>query len=168
MSLTNEELDQRVSDFMEVCRREGVKITYQRLEIYKEIDRSEDHPDAETIYRKVRRKLPTISFDTVYRTTSTLEKLNVISRLHIQSDRMRLDANIQPHHHFVCKKCGLVRDVYISGIDSLKIPDELSNCATIQSVHVELQGTCGDCKGRDEKNTECAVQKLVDNTQMAI
>ena len=120
MSLTPEEIDRRVSEFTEACRREGIKLTYQRLVIFKEIAGTEEHPDAETVYRRVRRKLPTISFDTVYRATSTLEKLNVISRLHIQSDRMRLDANTRPHQHFICRKCGMVRDVYISGLEHFK------------------------------------------------
>lgn len=145
MNFTSEEIDKRVSEFMEACRSEGVKITYQRLVIFKEIAGSKEHPDAETIYRRVRRKLPTISFDTVYRATSTLEKLKVISRLHIQSDRMRLDANTEPHQHFVCTQCGLVRDVYINSLEDLQIADEVKGYGEVQSLHVELQGVCCDC-----------------------
>lgn len=155
MSLISEEIDKRVSEFMEVCRREGVKITYQRLVIFKEIAGSKEHPDAETIYKRVRRKLPTISFDTVYRATSTLEKLKVISRLHIQSDRMRLDANTEPHQHFVCRRCGLVRDVYINALEDLQIPDELKDCGQVQSMHLELQGVCCDCLCAGSQSAKC-------------
>ena len=145
MNRTSEEIDKRVSEFMEACRREGMKITYQRLVIFKEIAASREHPDAETIYRRVRRKLPTVSFDTVYRATATLEKLKVISRLHIQSDRMRLDANTEPHQHFVCRRCGMVRDVYMNSLEHLPMSDEIREIGEVEALHVELQGICNDC-----------------------
>ncbi|MDD3471449.1 MAG: transcriptional repressor [Syntrophaceae bacterium] len=161
MSLTPEQIDKRVSEFTEVCRREGVKLTYQRLVIFKEIARTEEHPDAETVYKRVRKKLPTISFDTVYRATSTLEKLGVISRLHINSDRMRLDANTRPHHHFVCKKCGLIRDVYIAGLEDFKIPDDISGCDQVQSLHIELKGICCDCVCQQNESDKCYKSKAI-------
>ncbi len=167
MSLTPEEIDRRVSEFTEACRREGIKLTYQRLVIFKEIAGTEEHPDAETVYRRVRRKLPTISFDTVYRATSTLEKLNVISRLHIQSDRMRLDANTRPHQHFICRKCGMVRDVYISGLEHFKIPEEIEGCANVQSIAIQLQGVCCKCSSSDRKSNECNRKNFGDDSQPA-
>ncbi len=167
MTLTPVEIDRRVSEFMETCKREGVKVTYQRLVIFKEIASSEEHPDAETIYKRVRRKLPTISFDTVYRATSTLERLGVISRLHIQSDRMRLDANTKPHHHFVCTNCGLVRDVYISGLENFKIPHELDTCDKVHSLYIELQGICCDCTGSDLQLPDGGSKKLSLGSQLS-
>lgn len=155
MNITSEDIDRRVSEFMEVCRREGVKITYQRLVIFKEIAASKEHPDAETIYKRVRLKLPTISFDTVYRATSTLEKLKVISRLHIQSERMRLDANTEPHQHFVCRRCGLVRDVYIKTLEDLPAPDDLKDCGEVQSIHVEFHGVCRRCLCAGRQSAKC-------------
>ena len=52
----------------EVLKAAGVRVTHQRLEIFREVASSTAHPDAETVFRGVRDRLPTVSLDTVYRT----------------------------------------------------------------------------------------------------
>ena len=34
------------------CRKAGLKATHQRMEIYRELAQTEDHPDAETIFKR--------------------------------------------------------------------------------------------------------------------
>ena len=41
-----------MSEFAEACRKAGLKLTHQRLEIYKEIAAATDHPSAEDLYRR--------------------------------------------------------------------------------------------------------------------
>ena len=66
--------------FVEHCRDAGIKATHQRQEIYVELAHTEEHPDAETVFRRVRLRIPTISFDTVYRNLRTLEEHGVIQK----------------------------------------------------------------------------------------
>ena len=40
--------------FADICRAHGLKVTQQRFEIYSELAASEEHPDAETVYEKIR------------------------------------------------------------------------------------------------------------------
>jgi len=47
-------LQQRMHHFKEQLKNAGVKLTYQRTEIFREVAISEDHPDAEKIYKSVR------------------------------------------------------------------------------------------------------------------
>ena len=92
----------RLAAFKEHCRKTGLKATHQRTEIYRELAATEVHPDAETIFRNVRERIPAMSFDTVYRTLRTLEEKGLIARVGTPLERSRFDANMMKHHHFVC------------------------------------------------------------------
>jgi Fur family peroxide stress response transcriptional regulator len=74
------EVDRRVQRFLEECRRSGLRITHQRTEVFRELARSAAHPDAETLYLWVRRRVPTISRDTVYRTLVALEARGLVRK----------------------------------------------------------------------------------------
>ena len=101
---SSKQAEKRVADFVEVCRRQGVKATHQRTEILRELAGTQEHPDAETIYARVRQRIPAISLDTVYRTLRLLEEKGVIARVGSMRDRTRFDANTDRHHHFVCSR----------------------------------------------------------------
>lgn len=145
MGLSHQEIDRRMAAFMEVCRREGVKVTHQRMEIFREVASTEEHPDVETIHRRVRRRFPTVSLDTVYRALSLLERLGLLSRVHFLSDRARFDANTRPHHHYVCSRCGTIKDFYSQEAYELQIPDDIRSWGTIDTMRVELEGICSKC-----------------------
>ena len=54
--------------------------------------------------------MPTVSLDTVYRTLWKLRDLGLVKTLGPNRDAVRFDANLEGHHHYVCVRCGLVRD----------------------------------------------------------
>ena len=139
--------------FSGLCRRHGLRATHQRMVIYRELAATKDHPDADTLYRRVRNLLPSVSFDTVYRTLRILESKRTICRVAFIQDRMRFDANTAPHHHFVCKNCGRVMDFYSAELDRVLPPPEVPALGRIDSMHIELRGICSDCR---KKNRESA------------
>jgi Fur family transcriptional regulator, peroxide stress response regulator len=143
---SKEQVEKRVADFLEICRRQGVKATHQRTEILRELTGSEEHPDAETILVRVRQKIPAISVDTIYRTLRLLEDSGVIARVGSIRDRTRFDANTDRHHHFVCTECGMIGDFYSDAMDRLPVPREVSEMGSIAGVYVELRGVCRKCK----------------------
>lgn len=141
-------IDERIRQFTDACRGKGLKVTHQRMEVFRELAQSEDHPDAETVYRAVRSRIPTISLDTVYRTLAMLESHGIISRVEVLHERARYDANRKAHHHFVCTRCGLVRDFYCSILDDLEIPKDVRLWGVVDSRHIELRGVCTSCARR--------------------
>jgi Fur family transcriptional regulator, peroxide stress response regulator len=145
MGLTREEIECRMAAFLEACRREEVKVTFQRMEIFREVASTEEHPDADRVYTRVRKRIPTVSLDTVYRTLALLEKLHLISRVHVLSERTRFDANTRPHHHFVCTRCGLIRDFSSPETDHFEVPHEVRSWGSVDSVHLELRCICSPC-----------------------
>ncbi|HNS23110.1 MAG TPA: transcriptional repressor [Sedimentisphaerales bacterium] len=121
MTLSKAEIDRRVQAFVQTCRQRGMKVTHQRVEIFQELAGSAEHPDAETIFQKVSRHMPSISRDTVYRTLSTLEDEGLVRKVEPLFESARYDANLDRHHHFICTVCGLVSDFYSQALDDLLI-----------------------------------------------
>ena len=129
------------------CRAHGLKLTHQRTEVYRTLAGSETHPSVEEIYRQVRRRIPSISPDTVYRTLDTLQRIGLIGRFNGPDGRARFDATIESHQHLVCTQCGRIEDIHWEELENLSLPDrpDWSNLALVQ---VELNGLCRVCQER--------------------
>ncbi len=147
MPVSPEEVQRRVDALLALCRESGVRATHQRLEVFREVAATEEHPDVETIYERVRRRMPTVSLDTVYRTLAMLEEKGLLKRLELFSGRARFDANTQVHHHFICTRCGKVRDFASEGLDALSTPREAKAFGRVRSLHLQARGVCNECLG---------------------
>ncbi len=152
MLVEKREIERRVQGFMRGLKRAGVKVTPQRLEIFRQVASSGDHPDAETIHRMVCRKMPTVSLDTVYRNLWLLVDLGLVTTLGPSRERTRFDANLEAHHHFVCTSCGLTRDFYSKEFDELKTPPELDEMGKVEKVQVQVRGVCRNCRQAAKNN----------------
>ena len=119
MKTAEREVEACMERFEQVCRDAGAKLTHQRMEIFREVAQSGDHPDAETVFQGVRQRIPSLSLDTVYRALWLLSDLGLITTLGPPRGRTRFDANLTRHHHFVCSNCGLTRDFYSDDFDDL-------------------------------------------------
>jgi Fur family peroxide stress response transcriptional regulator len=147
------EVDRRVDGFMAVSRRSGVKLTHQRLEIFREVAASVNHPDADTVFHEVRRRIPTVSLDTVYRTLRLLNDLGLIRTLGPHRESVRFDANLRHHHHYVCVQCGMARDFESAELNALRIPEAVRRLGSIAGTHVEVRGVCESCMKRAQKTS---------------
>ncbi len=145
MSLKRDDKKLRLQGYIQAARDAGIKLTHQRLEIFRELASHGEHPDIEMIYKNVKERIPTISMDTVYRAFSMLERENVLNRVSFFSGRARFDLDTTPHHHFVCKVCGKVLDFHCADADRFKIPDEVLSWGKINQTYLELRGVCTDC-----------------------
>ena len=147
MAVSKAELRRRMTRFTGTCRQNGLKLTHQRVEVFRELAGTDTHPDAETIYQAVRKRVPAISRDTVYRTLATLEEQGLVRKAEILASKGRYDANVDRHHHFVCTECGLVRDFTCEAMDHLAIPRAVASLGQVRSSHVQLRGVCAVCAG---------------------
>src|SRR5512137_491138 len=145
----HDKLENQLEQLKAAARKAGVKLTHQRLEIFKALASTETHPDADSIYRAVQPRMPTLSLDTVYRTLWMLHDLGLVTTLGPQRDRIRFDANLEQHHHFVCVRCGLVRDFESEALARLPLPESLATLGSVRDAHVEVRGTCGACQRAD-------------------
>jgi len=153
------ELARRLQQFKDACRQAGVKLTHQRMEIFREVAQTGDHPDAETIYRGVRERIPTMSLDTVYRTLWLLSDLGLITTLGPPRERTRFDANLSRHHHFVCVRCGVTLDFYSEAFDELKLPQSVMALGHVETTHVEVRGVCQRCASKKQAKPRTSRKK---------
>ena len=158
MELDTKELQKRMRHLKEGLRRSGMKLTHQRLEIFREVAKSGDHPDAEAIYNGVRARVPTVSLDTVYRTLWMLLDLGLVTTIGASRERVRFDANIRPQHHFVCIKCGKTQDFYSEEFDRLSAPTSVKALGSVEKTQVELRGVCLQCSKKTNPK-HCASRK---------
>ena len=147
------EVERRVDRFKSESRAAGVKLTHQRLEVFREVAASLEHPDANAIFREVRRRVPTVSLDTVYRTLWLLDDLGLVRTLGPRRESVRFDANLEHHHHNVCVQCGLARDFESVELDALRLPEAVKKLGSISGTHVEVRGTCERCLRRSRASS---------------
>ena len=151
MKIAKRDLDQRMARFEKTCRESGAKLTHQRMEIFREVAQTGDHPDVERVFQGVRKRMPTMSLDTVYRTLWLLKDLGLITTIGSPRERTRFDANLSHHHHFVCVQCGLTQDFYSDEFDELKLPESVKAFGYVETTQVKVKGVCRKCIAKGKK-----------------
>ncbi len=134
-----------VEQFMQRCRGYGLKVTPQRLAIYRKLLASSEHPSADAVYKKIVQKYPTMSFDTVNRTLLTFADIGVIDTVESHSGAKRYDTDIAPHHHLHCIRCGAIIDFCDSDLDAIAIPERIIRNFTVLGKRVIIRGICPQC-----------------------
>lgn len=146
MMMCRKTLDEQMRRFQTACETRGIKVTHQRMEIFRVVVSTEEHPDALSVYQRVRKRIPTISLDTVYRNLKLLGEQGLISIVGMSQDNLRFDANTAPHHHFVCVKCGMIRDFTSERIGAFEMPEEARAFGAPLGLHIEVKGICTRCQ----------------------
>jgi len=137
------DIREKLELFVERCKEKKLKITPQRVAVYEVLLKSKEHPTVEEIYNQIKEKYPYVSMATVYRTVEILENIGLVKRVCYWGNSTRYDANLEDHHHFICIKCGSIRDVSFNG--NINVPEEIEGY-TINSVAVNMYGICPSCK----------------------
>jgi len=143
--------EEELNVFRNICKERGIKVTPQRLDIFREVMKAFDHPSAEDIYNRVKNRLPSISLDTVYRTLATFESYGLIGRISL-IDKTRFDPNRKLHHHLVCRVCKSLTDFYWAEFDQLEPPLDTSEWGYPETRHVHIRGICAKCARKRRKS----------------
>ncbi len=144
--LSRTELRRKMSEFETNCRRSGLRVTPQRMAVYEALIEADDHPSAEMVYRKVRRRFPTISLDTVNRSLSTFSRIGAATVVEGTGGAKRFDGDLSKHQHFRCVKCGRIIDFLHEPFEHMEVPDTLKSQFRIVRSTVYFEGVCDRCK----------------------
>ncbi|OQC68957.1 MAG: Peroxide-responsive repressor PerR [candidate division Hyd24-12 bacterium ADurb.Bin004] len=137
--------DRALAKLKETLETNCLRMTQQRIEVYLAVAASGCHPCVSEVHEMVRETLPTVSLDTVYRTLWKLSELGLIAPVSSSGDRVRFDAYMRRHHHFVCARCGAVYDFDSPSLDEIRIPEEAWSLGYVWNSHMELRGICLGC-----------------------
>jgi len=122
-------------------------LTKQREVVLQVIREAKHHLTANEVFSEAKRRLPTISFATVYNSLRYLKEAGHIAEIQFGfSGANRFDAKTERHDHAICNRCGKLIDF------NLKISDELVKLAARlskfkpESLELTLRGLCPECK----------------------
>ena len=132
--------------FYQRSKEHGLKITPQRTAIYEELLKAKDHPTADVIYKRIVKKIPNISFDTVNRTLLTFSKIGITNVVEGYGQAKRYDPDMDTHHHFRCIQCGSIIDLHNRDLDNITVPEQINKQFTVVSKKVVLEGFCSKCR----------------------
>lgn len=134
--------------FYTKCTEKGLKITPQRSLIFDELVKATDHPTADAVYKRVRKILLNISFDTVYRTLLLFTEIGIINLVEGTGEQKRFEPNLHQHHHFRCIKCYTIYDFENEAYNDIAVPEVVQRQGDIINKRVVLEGICSKCKGK--------------------
>lgn len=120
----------------------------QREQIKSFLKTRKDHPTADTVYKNVRNQNPRISLGTVYRNLTLLAQDGEINRLSLGDGVDRFDADISPHYHFICQKCGQVLDLQMDSIEEITKIASQNFQGRIAGHMTYFYGLCCGCAGQ--------------------
>ena len=139
-----------------VLKAEGLRATKQRLDIWDELSRTNQHRDIETILQSLEKKKINVSRATLYRTIDVFVKHDLLKKLTLDDGRFLYEHNkksISPEHdHIVCQDCGEIFEFFDSSIS--KIEDKIAknlNLKVTTRVH-QLSAVCTGSECKHSKN----------------
>ena len=134
-----------LQDFIDTCRTHNLKVTPQRMAIYRELADSTEHPTVDAMFQAVKREFPNISYDTVSRTMLTFAEIGMVDLVEVYGGAKRFDPNVTNHHHLHCVSCGEILDFHNDQYNNLDIPDAVRQRFRVLSSRVVLKGICDKC-----------------------
>lgn len=137
-----------MAQFVEHCKRFGLRITPQRCAVYKELLKSRKHPTADEMFQTIKKEFSNISYDTVNRTLLTFAEIGLVDVVSTKGGPRRFDPVMDNHHHFHCVNCGKIIDFYSEQCSNLQIPSNIKNDFTVFTKRVVLNGLCKQCRKR--------------------
>ena len=134
------------AEFERTCRQRGVRVTTQRVAVYRALAEDTSHPTAERVYERLRPRLPSLSPATVYRILDSLEREQLIRRVGTTGGVARYDANLEPHQHVVCHRCGRMTDVQMPALAALTLREGAVPGFVIEGLDIRIVGRCASCR----------------------
>jgi Fur family peroxide stress response transcriptional regulator len=133
-------------------RRDGYRLTPQRMAVLRVLSEDRGHPTVEQVYDRVRGDYPTTSLATIYKTIDMLKGIGEVLELSVGESHRYDGRDPRPHPHLICEVCGSITDLALDG--PLGDPGVLA--AAARSVagaagfrdvrpQLEFRGRCGSC-----------------------
>jgi len=123
-----------------LLKEKGYRVTLPRQEILKAL---KSYPQsAKEIYKKVF----DINLATIYRTLDFFFSEGIVTKAQLDAKTTKYEFNNKDnhHHHLICEKCGVIKDI---SIDDDMFLGAISNKAnfSIRKHTLELWGLCQKC-----------------------
>jgi Fur family transcriptional regulator, peroxide stress response regulator len=127
--------------------RRRIGLTRQRSLVLELVQTPDEHPTATEVFERARRKMPGISFATVYNSLRYLKDAGLIREIaSFGKSPSRYDSETYRHDHAVCSECGKLVDFDLPATVALQRAAARASRFQAESVHLTLYGRCPDCR----------------------
>ena len=134
---------------LEYLTTHGIKPSQQRIAVMDYLMKHHTHPTVEEIYNALHSKMPTLSKTTVYNTLKVLTEQGAILQLTIDEHCSCFDADMTPHAHFLCNKCGKVYDLALKDEELVKLVN-MPEGVRIDISALYFRGCCSKCMTKEK------------------
>ncbi|HEX8651202.1 MAG TPA: transcriptional repressor [Pyrinomonadaceae bacterium] len=121
-------------------------LTPQRKTVFEVIRDSENHLTASEIFEAARKRLPSISYATVYNSLRYLKEAGLIGEISFGNGASRYDRVTERHDHAICTSCGTLVDFDLDVTADLIRTAARRSRFKPESIHLTLRGLCPDCR----------------------
>ena len=133
-------------EFVLALRAARLRSTAPRLAVLAALQRH-PHADADTLIRRTRDELRSVSSQAVYNILGTLVEAGLARRIEPAGSAALYELRVADnHHHVVCRKCGAVADVDCAvGVRPCLSPSE-THGFVLDEAEVTYWGLCPRCQ----------------------
>lgn len=121
------------------------KLTPQREVVLQVIRDTEQHPTAGEIFEAARKRLPGISYATVYNSLRFLREAGLVREISFGDSASRYDREVERHDHAICTNCGKLVDFNLPEAAGLLRVAARKSQFKPESVQLTLLGLCPEC-----------------------
>ena len=148
---TTAEVDAWCARFEAVCRARGLRRTVQRAAVYRAVASDLGHPTAGAVRKRLGREFPSLSLATIYRVLDSLVDEGVVRLVPTSGGGARFDANVAPHQHLVCARCGSMEDFADPRLAAVPLPARVPGGFRPEGLDLRVTGTCADCAAGERR-----------------
>ncbi|MEM9554625.1 MAG: Fur family transcriptional regulator [Acidobacteriota bacterium] len=139
-----------LEQFLDVLRRNGHRVTPERLRLFREIYARHEHIDADELLTSMQERGLKISRATLYRNLDLMARYGFVEKRRMGGNRYLFEhvhAGMR-HDHLVCGNCGKVVEFVSPGIEAMQ--REICRAHGFDPDHHTLQihSLCADCAAR--------------------
>jgi len=127
-------------------RAHQIAVTPQRLAVLANLQNRRDHPTAEAIYRDVRRELPAISFNTVYKILEVFCQKGLANMVNPLHEVAHYDGDTVEHAHLICRRCHHIVDIPWKASEAPTLSLEELQGFQVEHQALSLWGLCPQCQ----------------------
>jgi Fur family peroxide stress response transcriptional regulator len=122
----------------------GFRFTPQRQQVYEVLLQKRDHPTAEEVFIRAKRRMPEISMATVYNCLDALVKCRLVREVTLDRGATHYCPNMQEHCHFYCDTCASVFDIPLAKDAGVPLPKGFR----ADRYDIAVHGRCPACTGK--------------------
>lgn len=138
-----------VQEFSQICRNFGWRFTASRFAVFQCVRDNKTHPVVDSVWEDVKKLLPNISRESVYRVLTDFANKGLIYVLERPDSIARYDSNPKPHGHFFCTQCGQIYDFFSDDIEVI-VGSEARSIGNVERVDARVYGVCKHCLGNEQ------------------